>query len=137
MKIKDIKILDFLYLSKSQAFDTLSDFFTPFYVKVYLAILIFLNLLNWVFVYYINKVVSQDLVVLHYNVNFGVNLIGSAGKIYTIPFLGLAFIILNVVLVTNIRKQDKFINHLLFFSLILANLFLLAATMSVYLVNFR
>ena len=137
MKIKDIKILDFLYLSKSQAFDTLSDFFAPFYIKVYLAILIFLNLLNWVFVYYINKVVSQDLVVLHYNVNFGVNLIGSAGKIYTIPFLGLAFIILNVVLVTNIRKQDKFINHLLFFSLILANLFLLAATMSVYLVNFR
>ena len=137
MKIKDLKILDFFYLQKSQAFDILLDFFEPFYVRTYVAVLVLLNLLNWVFVYYINKVVSQDLVILHYNVNFGANLLGSASKIYTIPSLGLVFIILNIALSMHIRKQGKFIDHLLFFSLILANLFLLAATMSVYLVNFR
>lgn len=129
--------MDFFYFKKDQVLSDLALFFAPLYIRIYSVILIFLNLLNWIFVYYINKIVSQDLVILHYNINFGANLLGSASQIYTIPFLGLVFILLNTVLAINIRQPDKFINHLLFFTLILVNIFLLAATMSVYLVNFR
>jgi len=88
-------------------------------------------------VYFINKNLSQKLVILHYNVNLGVNLIGDASKIYIVPLLGLIFILINFILLINIYQQGKIIIHLLMSSAILANVFLLIATATIYLINFR
>jgi hypothetical protein len=76
-------------------------------------------------------------VVLHYNVNLGVNLIGNAKDIYIIPTLGLTFIVINFILLLNIFRKNKFLVHLLLgFSLVI-NLFLISGTAAIYLVNFR
>ncbi|MFH1662146.1 MAG: hypothetical protein ABIA02_03550 [Candidatus Falkowbacteria bacterium] len=110
-----------------------------FPVKAYLIILLLANFINWISAYSINKKVSQDLVYLHYNVNFGVNLIGDVQKIYIIPFLGFIIILINFILLNLIYKykKDKFIIHLLLAAAFASNLFLLAGTASVYLINFR
>lgn len=120
-----------------------SDIIAPFYVKVYLFGSLFLNILNWAFVYFINIKISQDLAVLHYNVNFGVNLIGSVKQIYILPFLGLVIFIFNFALFVfvfrlnyNILSSRKFFAHILLGTSVLANFFLLISLALIYLVNF-
>lgn len=106
-------------------------------VRLYLILLFVLNIANWLFVYYVNRNVSQNLVVLHYNVNLGVNLIGNVANIYIIPALGLSFIILNFLLLLNTYRKSKLLVHLILGSSLLINLFLIASTVSIYLINFR
>lgn len=121
----------------------ISDLMTFFYIKVYLSAVLVLNILNWVIVYFINAKISQDLAVLHYNVDFGVNLIGSVKQIYVIPLLGLVIFILNLALLIfsfrlnfRIFSSGKFFAHILLGSALLANFFLFISLALVYLVNF-
>lgn len=131
------KILDYLYLSREKlAQDVLSLVSLPF-VSMYLLFLLALNTTNWLLAFYVNKNVSQNLVVLHYNVNLGVNLIGDAKDIYIMPTLGLTFIVINFLLLLNIFRKNKFLIHLLLGVSLLINLFLIASTIAIYLVNFR
>ena len=137
MRMTWLKLLNYFHLSRESLGEMALNMLSFFYVKIYLIVLLALNLLNWLTAFIINKNVSQDLVFLHYNVTFGVNLIGSVKKVYIIPLLGFAIILINFVLLIFIHKQGKFIIHLLLFTALLANLFLLAAVISVYLINFR
>lgn len=107
------------------------------FVRFYILLLLVLNIINWFLAYYVNKNVSQDLVVLHYNVNLGVDLIGNVRDIYIIPTLGLSFIVINFLLLLNIYRRRRFLIHLLFGFSLLVNLCLIASTISIYLINFR
>lgn len=130
------KLLNNFHLARHSSWEFIVDLLSFFYVRMYLIIIIGLILLNWLFVYIININVSQDLVVLHYNVDFGVNLIGSVKQIYIIPLIGLIVFVINFILLAFTGKQDKFFVYLLLGAAMLVNLFLLIAITSVYLVNF-
>ncbi len=137
MAIDSHKILNYIYLGHeklAQAFFDLTGFM---FVRMYLIFLFTLNIINWLLAFYVNNNVSQNLVVLHYNVNLGVNLIGEAKDVYIIPILGLAFIIINFILLLNIFRKNKFLIHLLLGFSLLINLFLIAGTLAIYLINFR
>ncbi|MDP2708678.1 MAG: hypothetical protein Q8O93_01325 [bacterium] len=137
MAIDGQKLVNFLYLVREQAAGLVLYLIRFVFVRIYLILLLILNSANWLLAYYINRNVSQELVILHYNVNLGVNLIGPVRDVYTIPALGLAFIIINFLLLLNVYLKDKFAIHLLLGFSLLINLFLFAGTMSVYLINFR
>ncbi|MFH1233151.1 MAG: hypothetical protein V1649_00665 [Patescibacteria group bacterium] len=137
MKIDWLKMIDYFYISRQNLTEIISYLLSFFYVKIYLIIIFIFNILNWIFVYYISSLVSQNLVILHYNVNLGVNLIGDISKIYTIPCLGLLFTLFNLVLLVNIYKESKFVIHLLLSSSIAVNLILLMSVVALYLINFR
>jgi len=131
------KTLNFLYVSRAKLAEAALYLIGLVFVRVYLSLLAALNILNWLLAYYVNKNVSQNLVVLHYNVNLGVNLIGQARDIYIIPTLGLSFIVINFLLLLNIYHKNKFVVHLLLGFSLLVNLFLIASTSAIYLINFR
>ncbi|MFH0956182.1 MAG: hypothetical protein V1801_03180 [Candidatus Falkowbacteria bacterium] len=131
------KILNYLYLSREKLVQAVLYLVSFMFVRMYLLFLFALNIINWLLAYYVNNNVSQNLVVLHYNVNLGVNLIGDARDIYIIPTLGLAFIVINFILLLNIFSKNKFLIHLLLGFSLLINLFLIAGTVAIYLVNFR
>ncbi|MBA3047424.1 hypothetical protein KKC83_04095 [Patescibacteria group bacterium] len=137
MRILWLKFLNYFNLSNKISLNSAFDLLGFIYVRIYLIALISLNSLNWAVAFFINKNVSQELVFLHYNVNFGVDLIGDVSRVYIIPLLGFIFILTNFILLTFIHKHGKFIVHLLFGAALMANLFLLAAIASVYLINFR
>ena len=137
MAIDGHKILNYLYISREKTTQAVLYLVGFTFVRVYLLFLFILNILNWLLASYVNNNVSQNLVVLHYNVNLGVNLIGNARDIYIIPTLGLAFIIINFILLLNIFKKNKFLIHLLLGFTILINIFLISSTVAIYLVNFR
>ncbi|MDP2736175.1 MAG: hypothetical protein Q8O59_00100 [bacterium] len=131
------KMLDYLYLSREKLVQAVLYLVGFMFVRMYLLFLFALNIINWLLAYYVNNNVSQNLIVLHYNVNLGVNLIGDARDIYIIPTLGLAFIVINFLLLLNIFSKNKFLIHLLLGFSLLINLFLIAGTVAIYLVNFR
>lgn len=108
-------------------------------IRIYILVLFSLNFLIWLAAYNIYTAVSQDLVVLHYNVDFGVNLIGSVKQIFIIPTLGLIIILVNLIVsIIFIRRENfKFVSHVLLSAAVLAHLFLFASLGSIYLINFR
>ena len=131
------KILDYIYFSREKLASAVLLLVGFKFVRIYLSFLFASNIINWLIAYYVNNNVSQRLVVLHYNVNLGVNLIGDVANIYIIPTLGLTFIVLNFLLLLNIFRKNKFLIHLLLGFSLLVNLFLIASTVAIYLVNFR
>ena len=98
MKILGLKLLNFFHFWRQALVNMILSLASFIYVRVYLVILAFLNLLNWIVVFIINKNVNQDLIFLHYNVTFGVDLIGNANKVFIMPFLGLIIILINLIL---------------------------------------
>ncbi len=137
MAIDSHKILNYLYLSREKLVQAVLLLVSLVFVRIYLIFLFSLNVINWLLVLYVNRNVSQNLVILHYNVNLGVNLIGDVRDIYIIPTLGLAFIVINLILLLNIFRKSKFLIHLILSFSLLINLFLIASTLAIYLVNFR
>lgn len=137
MELNSNKIFSYMYSGRERLAQSVFRLLGFVFVRIYLIFLFILNIINWLLVLYINNSVSQNLVVLHYNVNLGVNLIGSARDIYIVPTLGLSFIVINFILLLNIFRNNKFLIHLLLGFSILANLFLIAGTIAIYSVNFR
>ena len=113
--------------------------FSFFHIRIYVMIIFALNFSIWLAAYFVNTNAVQNLIVLHYNVNFGVDLIGGAEKLFIIPVLGLVIIFINLFLVFVFSKDKnfKFIAHLLLASCVIVDLFLLIALLLVFLINFR
>jgi len=124
---------------KQIVFGSISSLFGLFCVRIYLIAIFILNLSSWGFVYLFWKKVSQRMIVLHYNVDFGVDLFGDVKNIFMIPALGLFIVIFNLMLTLLFYKsQDfKFIVHLLLAGALLVNLFLILSLGPIYLINFR
>jgi len=137
MKIESF--LSNLYLFRQNFASYFFDLFAHFYVKVYSLVAIFVNFLIWVLSGYISSTIDAERMALHYNIDFGIDYYGDVEKIYIIPFLGLVIVFVNFFLFafTAKYKDRVFISHLLFSSSIFCNIILLAASISVYLVNFR
>ena len=130
------KLLNYFHIGRQMSVAAVGDLSSFFYVRVYLIIVAAINFISWLSAYIVNKKISSDLVVLHYNIDFGANLIGSVKEIYIIPFLGTLIILINVVLLLFIHRQSRFLAHALLAGALFANIFFLLALASVYMVNF-
>ncbi len=128
-------------LNRLELSEILLNLLSHLYIRIYLIALICINSLIWLLSYIINiQHINHELIILHYNINFGVNLIGNAKKIYIAPILGLIISVNNLFVLLGIYKfgQDKkFFGHLLLASTVISNLLLLMAIISLYLINSR
>jgi hypothetical protein len=135
------KILSRFYLLKQNLAKNISDLFSCFFIKIYLSILVLLNFLVWFVAARIYSQAETPQIALHYNVDFGIDLYDSVSKIFIVSFLGLLLIIINLIIVLLVnyyqRPEVKFISHILLATAILANFLLLAATITIYFINFR
>ncbi|MCD4694531.1 hypothetical protein K8R62_04205 [bacterium] len=133
------KFFDVLGFIKKKLLIDLLEVFDFFYAKIYFALILFFNFLLWVSVLYINFKVSDNTLILHYNVDLGVDLIGPSSNLYIIPLLGLLIFIVNLALLLIFLKWSdyRFLAHLLFSASLLANIFLIISLGPIYLINFR
>ena len=132
------KIYNYLYTAYQKTHELFLDLFSLSYVRVYSSIALFLIVLNWVSSYIINVKSSADSIIfLHYNVDFGANLIGDVKKIYVIPLLGLIIFLFNFILSIRFYKHNKFIPNILMSSGIIVNITLLISLYLIYLINFK
>lgn len=133
-----IKIYDSLGIFFHKYKILLNSLFRFLFIKVYFMIVIFLNIMLWLGAYYMYKNISQDIAVLHYNIDFGIDLIGHRNSFFMMPIFGLVFIIVNKIVLLFLTKRDdfKFLAHFLLTLLLLLNILLLLSLYALYLINF-
>lgn len=109
------------------------------YIRLYLLIAAVVNLLDWIGSWLLYRAIGPNLTVLHYNVDFGIDLVGQRQKLFLNPTIGLTFIILDFLFLLLWTKQKNlgFVANVLLVSAILVNALLLLALLAVYLINFR
>jgi hypothetical protein len=106
---------------------------------VYLAFIVAWQILAWFQVWFIHRNLSGNILVLHYNVDFGIDLVGDPALIYLYPFFGLGVFLLNLIILAVFYKDKNFkiLAHFLLGAAALFGLFLSIALLAVYLINFR
>ncbi len=133
-----IKIYGQVYNAFSKLRLLLKDLYSFIFVKIFSIVLLLLNIFLWIFAYLMYQKSVQDTVILHYNVDFGIDLIGSKANFFVVPALSLFFIILNkIILLLLLKKNDfKFWAYFMLSFLSLFHAFLLMSAFSIYLINF-
>lgn len=133
------KISHNLAIFKDNFFTAWSEVFSWSFSRLYAIVAVVLNLLAWLGTVLIFRSLGDELTVLHYNIDFGIDLVGHRGQLFFNPTLGLVLILLNLILILLLarHKDFKFIAYLLWAAAVLVNVFLLLAVLAVYLINFR
>jgi len=107
--------------------------------RFYLGIAVLLQAANWWQAVFIYKHLSGELLVLHYNIDFGINLVGEPGRIFLYPLFGLGIFTLNWIIAAALHRRQYFrlFANLLLTAALLFCLFISLALMFIYLINFK
>lgn len=133
------KLLNYFCLLRQKITGYLTESWCFLYIRLYLIILLIINLVSWIFALYIDWKIDEKQIALHYSVDFGIDYYDYISRIYIIPALGSMLIILNLFLVLFLfrHKDKRFLSHALLSGALLANIILLGGIATIYLVNFR
>jgi vacuolar-type H+-ATPase subunit I/STV1 len=71
-----------------------------------------LNTFIWIFLFLSVKSRSEPIP-LHYNIYFGIDLIGKIYKLFFLPFFGLLVIFINYVVSSIVYKREKILSYFL------------------------
>ena len=105
----------------------------------YAALTVILQIIAWAESIFIYRNLTGDLLILHYNVDFGIDLVGVPSRIFVYPLVGLGVFILNLIIAAanHNRKDFRIFVHFLLSAAVVFGLFLNLALLFVYLINFR
>ncbi|MDD4412406.1 MAG: hypothetical protein PHR00_02050 [Patescibacteria group bacterium] len=114
------------------------DFWRPISAKIYLAVLVFLNLAAWALSLVIKFNLKDRMVIFHYTILFGIDYIAKSSAVFRIPIYGLFFIVFNfaIALFLHNKRHDRTLTHILLGAAIVVNVFLLVSLMSIYSINY-
>ncbi len=123
----------------------IKDFFINFFGRTFrdkFFQLVFLpaigiNLIIWLLLYFNFFPLREfgEVVPLHYNVYFGIDLIGKWYKIFTIPLAGFFIILINLILYSFIYLKEKIIKYFLGVATLISQILLLIAAFVMVLIN--
>lgn len=127
------------FLNCQRAISALSFvwYFRPF--RFYLAALLVLQAAAWWGAWFIYSRLIGDILVLHYTVDFGIDLIGAPNRVFFLPLFGSVVVIINFIFSLFLVKRRDFSTqaHLLFAGALIFCLFLNLAIFFLYLINFK
>lgn len=104
-------------------------------VFIMLVVSVVVNLSTWIWLGVRLDTAGEDLIFLHYNILFGVDLIGVWWKVYYVPFVGSIIIIINFLLGWILFNKDKFVASLLMFASTVSQVFLLIGALLLVFLN--
>ncbi|MFA6995491.1 MAG: hypothetical protein WC249_03740 [Patescibacteria group bacterium] len=98
-----------------------------------------LHIIVWWQAIFIFRNLIGNFLVLHYNVDFGVDLVGDPVQILYYPLYALGIGIINLIIVAalNQNKDFRIFVHLLLATAVLFALFLNLVLLFIYLINFK
>lgn len=97
---------------------------------------IVINILNFLFLFYFIKKLN-NLIILHYNVYLGVDLMGDSDQVFLIPIVGLFFALINLCLaIYFFSKKERMLSHILSLTTFIVQLGISVASGSLVLVNY-
>ncbi len=78
---------------------------------------------------------TQDIVALHYNVYFGIDLLGSRGALWWLPVVALTLTIFNIVTALFVWRRDRVLSYFVAAGTVFCAAIVLAATILMAVVN--
>lgn len=93
-----------------------------------------LNIILWTLLYFQFKP-QEEPVILHYNIYFGIDLIGDWYKIYTLPLFGLVIFFINSLLSVIIYQKEKNLGYFLMTVNSIVQIFLMLSGVFIILQN--
>lgn len=112
----------------------MKEFFKDNIVKLLLILSLVLNLGLFLFFYFFIK--QSDIpIVLHYNVDWGVDYFGEVKNIFILPLVGLIIFLLNIVLALKIWVRMKSLAYFLGAATLISEVFLWLAAATLYIIN--
>jgi len=85
------------------------------------------------FLFFIRQ--SNVPIVLHYNVDWGVDYFGEIKSIFALPLIGAIIFLINGVLALKIWKKNQALSYFFMVSTLLAQCFLVISGIALYLIN--
>ncbi|GBE16794.1 hypothetical protein BMS3Abin15_00618 [bacterium BMS3Abin15] len=97
---------------------------------------VFLNVANWVFLAIFIHPVDFNII-LHYNVYFGVDLIGDWWQTYILPSMGIVFLLINFFLAHQFyRSGERIASYILLLASLMIQIGLIIASVGIVLINY-
>lgn len=133
------KLYNQVFSFKERFYNSVSGFWRYRPARQYLLLILVWQIIAWFQARFIFKNLSSDLLVLHYNVEYGTDLVGEPSRIFYYPLGVLVFLLINLGLCLLLYKNKDFklFANLLLGGLALFSVFLNLALLAIYLVNFR
>ncbi|KKP97579.1 MAG: hypothetical protein UR99_C0009G0011 [Candidatus Moranbacteria bacterium GW2011_GWD2_36_12] len=112
------------------------DFFRSSLVHWVLIAALLVNAANWGAIAYFIRPVDFPII-LHYNVYFGVDVIGAWWQMYFLPLIGLAILSVNTVLgYLFYQQKERIVAHLLLLATFIVQIGISIAVASLLLINY-
>lgn len=105
---------------------------TPVRLLIFFSFLLNIGL----FLFFLFFIKQTDIpIVLHYNVDWGVDYFGEFKNIFVLPFVGLLIFLLNCVLALKIWSKFKSLSYFLLSVTLISEVFLWVAGIALYIIN--
>ncbi len=127
------------YTAIQRIIKILKVIFSFHYSVYYLIIIAVSQVLAWLQAIFIFRGLTGDFLVLHYNVDFGIDFVAEPSRIFSWPLFSLVVFFINLIILAifNKNKDFKLFVHLLLVASVLVGLLLNIVLLSIYLINFR
>ena len=93
-----------------------------------------LNIALFLFLYFFIKQ-SNIPIVLHYNVDWGVNYFGEVKSVFALPIVGTIIFLLNGVLALKLWTKNRILSYFLITATFLSQCFLAVSGVALYMIN--
>lgn len=112
------------------------EFFKNLIVRWLLVGTILLNIANWVLMVIFIRPVDFKII-LHYNVYFGVDLIGDWWQPYILPSMGTVFLLVNLAMAQRFyRQKERIAAHILLLASLMIQAGLIIASSAIVMINY-
>jgi len=106
-------------------------------IAVWLIILsLVANLANWLILKIFIRPIDLPII-LHYNVYFGVDMMGNYKEVYVLPLIGIILLLINLFLSKYLyEKKERIASYLLMMAALMIQLALIVSSVSVIIINY-
>lgn len=105
-----------------------------FKIKIVLILSVGLNIGLFLFFYFFIKQ-SNVPIVLHYNVNWGVDYFGEVKDVFTLPIIGFLILFFNSILAARLWLMNRVLSYFFTAVILICQIFLFLSGIALYLIN--
>lgn len=112
----------------------MKEFLKDIVNKILMSSSLILNIGLFLFLYFFIRQ-NNIPIVLHYNVNWGVDYLGEVKNIFILPLVGMFIFLLNGFLAANLWRKNKTLSYFFTATILLVQFFLVISGIALYIIN--
>lgn len=121
-------------ISQYSASNSFTSSLSDKFISLNLFFSLLINISLWLLLAYQTRNFT-DTISLHYNIYFGIDLLGSRYKVFLLPALGLVFLAINSLVGLLVYKREKILSYFLFGTSSFVQVIFIIASIFIILIN--